>query len=1096
MFIREDTANTIEAKLAKALEGKRWIGELQITRDDFSILANVTHAQGKPEYVAKRMFVASMVFSARYAEFADEESINFWTRYLKDVWQIEYDQTFASTCRKYFREARAYLQEGYGMEFPVRPQTLLDVVSGVYLHAILPSYLLDDFAEFFLKVMPDLPAWQIAIDQSVEEIAQHWQTSLPPLYLRRRLLNFVTQTETNPTAARLAQTLATAALWYSEGQDAALINDALAPIEQSIWSQLLPKLRSEAGKAQRRARTPGLRIRWAWLYEENDILELHVKNMPLKGETSPDRLIWLPANAAKSVKVGEIAPEYGTAFCEVNAWQTEAGYHIDSATLIDIDQAGVVTAVNQQDRALSMPLPTGSLPKEDVVFFRIQSDDRLSVLTEQSALTDGLYAVSSKSSIVLAEAQEKIPLKPTRQLMVPRILRALGHDHAAVYDIKLPILVGEQRVEKRRTREAPTLTGARPLAGLIPSAMPVFEQGDIWVFFTLPFGVQIEKLSLRLTINNDAPKVISMADLRTQGAADPQEQRWRVRLNGLLPASCLFQVEVFSGLTCLNNELLIAALLPPEVTIQQPNSDTYHTIEQPPTIIVKGVSREQVELASDAVIETQADGVAIRWRDPRQDTALRLQLDGVSIPLTFGTRWSYAWAEPLSGSLLWEEALPDAILHVRGAPRAQFSITVADREPRPYELNARGIFDTKLSGDALIDILRTYQGERVPVYLQFGTNDKPIHLFTLIRPSFADFERKPELVKQAVRAFRDKMRASRRQGTIHGDSLLSLVPTTYVDTISESDLPSPLTHLRQITNRPYSEFEGTVFPKRNYQLNVSDTVSYPLTANDKGWSFSLPRWIAGNQEMIEVHITQEGNAVYARQKSLRQCRRCGGFYWQDDTTSKIKHGHGKFGIDGADLESEPISGSLTWLAPTTVTLQQHTPRFSRFIDEGAEHTFRLDQTRKRAREVLPASDPLSLGFYRHATARWVLRTDFDENLKQLRGSKDFVARITENFLSSDRRVLVIAGKWIAEQRVDRKIDENSWLMLDIAVMTLAVIARAYAHELDVNAILNNKAEEDQFMSLLKDAHAHCPELLIWAFCWTEVFFTHWRHSDR
>jgi hypothetical protein len=1093
MFIKADTANTIEAQLAKALERVTWIGELEISREDFGILAKVVHAQGKPQYVGKRTLATSMVFSARYAEFDDDEAINFWSRYLKDVWIADYDQTLAGTCRKYFRDARAFLQNYYGMEFPDRSETNFDVVSGVYMHAILPSYLLDDFAEFLLRVMPDVHAWQAAVDQSVEQIAQAWQHSLQPLYLRKRLFNFLTHSETSSTAARLAQTLATAALWYSENQDAAFIRASLAPIEQAVWDQLVPRLQGRNTQGKMRARTPGVRVRWAWLYEENDILELHVKNLPLKGESPPDRLVWLPLNDAKSVKVGETAPDYGTAFCEVNAWQTDTGYSIDSGILIDVDEIGAVVAVDQRDRVLSAPFPTGNLPSEDIVFFQLQSDERLAVLTEHTMLKDGMYAVSFKSSVALASAQDQTPLKPVRQLMVPRILKGLGHDRAGVYEIKLPILIGEKRIEKRRAREAPAIVGARPLAGLIPSAMPIYEHGDIWIVFTPPTGVPIERLSLRITVDNAPPKVISILDLKKQSVVEEQEQRLRVQLNGMLPESCLFQVEVFSGLTCLNNEPLIAALLPPEVIVESPTPDKYHTTDRPPMVIIKGVSREKIELASDATVTQNEKGISIQWCDPRQDAALRLHIGEVSIPLTFDTRWSYAWAEPLNGTLLWEDALPEAILHVRSAPHSRFSINVADCEPRYYQLNARGVFDTKLSTDALIDILRAYQGERVPVHLQFGDGDKPIHLFTLIRPSFADFERKPELIKQSVRAFRAKMRASRRKGQTQEEAMISLLPITYLSSLSESDVPPPLKQIQDVAKRSYEEFEGVVFPKRVYHLAVSPTISYPLVTAEKGWQISLVRWINGHQETVKVPIRQEGTVLYAQSKKFYQCRYCGEFYWLNDTGSKIKHGHGKFSVDGIDLETSPIVGSIKADMPPIADLASFRIRFGAYIDESIERTFRLDASRKRAREISIVQDPLSLDYYRFATAQWVLRQGFDESLKSLRSSANFVDRIVKRLCASTLRPLSFTGQWILSQQMKRNIERNSWLMLDLAVMTVAAIARSYAHEYP--PILQDDNEKALFTLLLNDAYSYCPELLTWALCWAEVFFTHWRHAD-
>ena len=1094
MITRLDTARTAESTLEQAFGSIRWIGELPLSQDDFENLAWIVRCQKEPGHVPYCTFATSMVFSARFAEFTDDESIQFWGKYQKDVWQRDNDSNFQTTCRDRFRQARAALREQFGFDFPDKEEAKQDVVSGVYLHAILPRYLQDDFADFFLKILPEAEHWRQAIDRPDDEL-ERWLTSIDiPPNTRRRLKHFITGNDTRLTAARLTRTLATAACWYSEGQEGQSIRDMLVPIEQAVWDQLVPMLHRQTrrdGRGSYSRRAAGARTRWAWLYDENDILELQVTSIVLKAGNAPDRVAWLPTSDAGRIQSGAEVPDYGAHYCEVNAWKTHDGFHIDSATLIDVDQGGVVVPVDEHDIALSDGLPTSDPPSGEIVFFRIQPDGRLAVQTERGKLTDGRYAISRKREVALCDGGTGQALHQQSALMVPRVLRAIGHDEAGVYALKLPVKVGDEIIQRARQRQTPLLEGA-VVPGLLPGALPVFEHGDVWVSFTLPARVRREHVRIRLTLNEDEAHTVALPQLpAADRAAEDAEGLLRIPITDHLPDGCLFQVEVFTGMDRLHSEPLIAALLPRGVRVIPSDTKQYYTLSQPPALTIHGVAPdriERIELASDADVSTNNDSVQVMWKDPRQDAALRLQLPEVSIPLTFDVRWMHAWAEPLSGNMLWETDPLEANLHVRGAPRTAYEIRVADGEPRRYELNARGVFDTRIRDDALIDLLSAYHGALPPVTLSFRGVPEPIALFTLVRPQFEQFEVMPALVKRAVRALLDHMRASRRRPGTSKDWLFGLVPPAHVPTVNTLQLPSPFPELAQVRLRDYSGFEGTAFPQRRTQLHLSPQRVLDVEKSADGYQLSMQRRTSNGPASVSVSLRVKDGDVWAEAPQLCQCERCMELFWEDDTTTIARHGHGEFSVRRRSLTSQPVLGQLVTIRPSLEEIRKFGPNLSKHHDREAERSFRMDDSGKRAREQKRSDDPLSADFHRFATAGWRLKSNFDGNLSKLRHSSDFVRRTLNGIADTQTPALACAAGIIHVLLPTTK----GWGWLDPTVLTLALLARSLAHGADARLTDDDALT---FEALLKDAQHNCPELLTWALCWMELIFTHWSITE-
>jgi len=1097
MFKNTDNLDQIEEKLKRELTTVTWVGDLAITETDFRWLKSSVRSMIKqPTKIPPRALMASMVFCARYAIFEDDENINFWGRYFKDVLNHDKTPPLENEYRQAFRGARAKLQDEYQFEFPT--ETTQDVVRGVYLHAILPAYLQDDFAQFFLKQYPNLADWEMCEKMFADEIAtQNEKLAFPST--TPRLVGFLQSRDTSITAARLIKTLATAAIWHHEGQDKESISAVLSAIEGQIWRELAPLLPMPGVLKVVSERSFSPRVRWAWLIDQNDILELHAKNIIITGDTPPDRLVWFSLAESAAISVGTPVPEYSDHYCEVNAWHTATGYIIDSATLIDIDSAGFVVAVDEHDNALSDPVLTSAPPTSAPALFRIQPDGQLAILSDQERLSDGDYAVSLPDGVALTDINGQT-LQPDYPLSIPRALREHGHTTAGKYTLKLPILLGNTRINKQRSRLSPLLEGDHLVAGLAPGVLPIYEAGDIWLRIDPP-SVPLSRLSLRLTIN-EAASIYSLSDLDSAGQitheSTQDRQTWRIRLSDYLPPACVLQVEVFGGTARMHGDPRVAGRLPPGVHVVASAPENFYTRQNPPTVRLDGINKDQIELASSAEVNANDNSSFVTWVDPRQDAALRVRFGVVMLPITFDVKWTTAWVEPLINGFLWEEALPEARLSVRGASRARFSITVADGEPRSYELNARGVMDIVIEQDALVEMLRAYHGERASVHIKFNGSTEASDLFTFIRPQFSEFEQYPEIVKDAIRAFKTYLRQQRRAALQADLGLLYVLPVEYYTHFPINGLSPDLAAVRSIQQGLYPEARA-LLPRHQEQLRLSETVVHRLHRDEEGIHIHLDRTFAQQQKMLDLPIKVRDRAlfVHASNGLLRQCLRCQDFYWADDSDAKLSHGHGKFGLESHDLTHKPILGTLENQPVALEDLRAFTVRFDAFIAPQKQGIFRIRDRPAGAEVKREAPAPLlTKAAYIQATADYVSNItsdpDVEKSFKRLTKSHEFIDKIIAYCDRQEVPTLVLAGRWLWTERHRDNRKLNDWTMLDPVVMTLAVVARAYAH----GYTLLTHDEMTDFRVLLSIAHKYCPKLLLWAMTWAELIFTHFQPQEE
>ncbi|GAF97126.1 unnamed protein product, partial [marine sediment metagenome] len=181
------------------------IGEIPFSRRSFEYICDliqqryIKNGRNKITQVPPALFVASMVFCARYSE---EEARKFWEPYADLVWKTKSDQYFQAVCRKHFLASKSFLLENYDFLFPIINEG--DVVRPIYYQAVIPYYLQSKFAKWLVERFEQL------LDFSIDDLPNVLQKEKSLDYVPPRLRNFVQQSETRDTAAKLIQQMAKA----------------------------------------------------------------------------------------------------------------------------------------------------------------------------------------------------------------------------------------------------------------------------------------------------------------------------------------------------------------------------------------------------------------------------------------------------------------------------------------------------------------------------------------------------------------------------------------------------------------------------------------------------------------------------------------------------------------------------------------------------------------------------------------------------------------------------------------------------------------------------------------------------------------------
>lgn len=892
------SAASSESEIEKTLEihfaNITWLGELNIDRNDYDKLTGALRRSIRGQY--PYMTIVAMVFTVRYAVYAEDETPNFWRKYARMVWgNTEADAVFQSTERQRFRAIRDHLIDRFGFHFPSRAETVQDVVRGIYLHALLPSYLQDDFAAWLVTWFRRDTNWRQLADASLTSIQELWQSGGPVSLagVRRRLRHFLEREESAPTAARLVQTLAIAASEYLDGEDARIIREMLSPIERDLWDQLVDvvePLRQQTNAASAK-RSKTLTIRFAW-HLLTDTLGVLTKNWTIEG-TAPDRLVWF--------KDPEALADYGQHFVSVNPWQTTSNWEVDSAFLPLPRLDGVIGLVDQHDHVLAtVPLPP--LPKDSLLFFKYNSENTMAVLTPIDRISDGEYLIISRTDCAyeVRHAHHEQVVTAQGSFVLPSLLQGAGFDFAKHYKIKLPvniILINDRNdehtifVRNKRGVISVVLDGATALPSISP--ITCYHSPKLRIVNVAGIQDHIKRLRLRLVMNDRVITEQYLADMILDQDEDDiliDLSRYGVTMPGL------YEVKLQRNFSSVLSDPLVFVLLSSEVRFTYPDPTNYYSYQHPFRLTIRSCATEQVT-APHAEVRDEGDAVHVDWTNPLAACAFRLRMGEVDIPFHLDVHWRHVWIDPDSSWLLPAD-LDDTVIQIIGQRGDRFLLHVDRLPPRPIDLGASGSYARLIANDPIYDMIRESPALRVSVHATDGQTTWP--LFTVDNRVESHYS---TAAQQAIRSLRILRRRSQPQAYI--DALVSLLalPRDFlvdIPTVKPTDLANPFDVLQEIDSLiPTLSYE--LVPAMEIDLSFGDNCTLRAMipqAPSKQFEVKGRVMIRRDERIartVDVVIkAADDRALQVQwlpeQDKLFVCQVCGAIFL-DDPTERLTHSH-------------------------------------------------------------------------------------------------------------------------------------------------------------------------------------------------------------
>ena len=445
MFNLLMTSDETEHVLERLLESVDWVGALEITESDFNTLAMMVRRRGRRgkmlyvDDVPPIMLVTSMVFSARYANAGADERPSFWLNYAQQVWDLPADspsrQSLEQHCRSIFRETRSHLEQRYGFYFPEKLHSSdQDVVGGIYLHAVIPRYLQDDFAHWLIDLWRRGGAtWQQIIDMPLETLIDTLQQDTSLSYVPVRLRNYVRGDETRETTARLVQALFRAASLYEEGKSPEFIAGMLSAVERPLWRELAKALEVAWQTSKSPAVSSSRQPHWDWVWmPESDSFGVRLRGVEVQGESPPDRGVFV--NDLNDL------PDY-PCFTEVFPRRDGDSWLVDEA-LLDFNRIsnaeGYFVLVDTEDRPVSKPIDIHPPPSQSFYFFKIGRDTFATLVDVTQVRSDGDWMIALAQHAVMENSSGNV-LIPNRQYAVPAVLDAIGAITAGLFQVTLPL---------------------------------------------------------------------------------------------------------------------------------------------------------------------------------------------------------------------------------------------------------------------------------------------------------------------------------------------------------------------------------------------------------------------------------------------------------------------------------------------------------------------------------------------------------------------------------------------------------------------------------------------------------------------------------
>lgn len=717
------TAWRIDALLMEALREVDLIGELPISKPAFN---QITDVMRREFYVSRRLritrvwpalFVASMVFCARYSEETDR---NFWTPYARLVWNLSAaPQAFQNQCRSHFAGCRKWLTREYGLDFPVIPEHPGSVVRPVFYHAVIPFYLQDNFARW--------------LSENLERLREYDTDSMPVVlrtdpslvYVVPTLRRFLQDEETIHSAAELIAHLNEAARLFLEGEED-IASLMINPIQRALWKEIELVLTEKVERENiRRVRQP--KLTWIWSLENSELM-LRLTNVSAEPGHQPDVCVWTDktrVDLARSDVLERVSP-----------WRRPDGrWLVDEVLVADGPPDGqvYVLSVEHDDHAPDVVYQADvpPLPSDLVVFFRVSRGD-WGTWVDHPRVTDGKWLVSMAADVEIV-GEDGQPCQWVEPKYLPDMLREhAGHARAGIINLELPGAVFHKGRELFRIERQPDSVGQPWVNGphMVPDLSshipPVFTNWPVKL--TIPFSEADRLNRITLTIRSSGKMHVAqlLDEMLERGTLEKTPDGGEVALNKIVPETAgVFVVDLRRGLQSLLDEPVQFAVLP-GISLQPPDFNLLYLPTHLPTAYIGGVYAEQVVIPHGAECQPEAEGVKITWCDLRRpECSLRLVISGQQIPLAWPIKRVWAWVDGLgSDGTLRAKLRNEALIHVRG-PRDQWLAwrITNDSQERQFKLGARGESDFILAQDQLIEMVEHCSQTHVTVNLSAGEDE-------------------------------------------------------------------------------------------------------------------------------------------------------------------------------------------------------------------------------------------------------------------------------------------------------------------------------------------------------------------------------------
>ncbi len=1083
-------------KLEKILREAMWytdfIGELPIEHSMFDVLTTwlqhryVQDNNGRRKVLIDRVqpatLVTSMVFSARYS---NDEKRQFWDSYSRQVWGTEPSQMLSNRGRESFRSAVEKLENVTRMAFPIMAGVFVDY--HVHRHVLLPAYLHDDVANWLKKHLRTLV--QVEPRQAVADLLS--DSSIQ--YLAPRVQAFLNSETTRDIAVNLLEQMVVAVQRFHDGETAEAIADLLInPIERSLWNELAESLNQQP-TVRRNVRRAD--IQWVWARLEDD-WQLRIRNF--YSDQRPVEAVWRSSEKATSTL--EIV-------ADIEPWKRDDGvWYVDEVLLADGALKGQVSLYAAQNREL-LTLTTPPLPAGDFIIYRPTQQEQFAIPVESSlGLSNGHWLISSTSTVEVRDTNDRIVMPIQSDIYIPQPLRvATGHKQAASYRLDFPakILVnGQTFTIPRRTDSIgqPWLTRENQIQ-VSPSVPPAFTDNRIM----LCFPDRADDL-IRLSL------VIQTAGFQRRWAIDELttylqtvEDGCQLDLSHVLPfQGGIFTIDVQRGLRSVLPAPLQCTLLP-DVSIIPPDESRVYWQNELPTVWIGGISREQI---GDSHLKVLSDdeGWRITWDDLRQsDFRLPIRFGEQQITLAWRLKRHYAFLDKLqSDQTIPVENLPEATLTIYGISGETVVLNVNGAiytdQIKGYRRNEDRLI-MPLMRHRLLDLIHEQKVENIELSIQMSEHSWQIG--SILREKQAT----PSLPKQQPTRQPLQIQIQSDEEKIFLNQL-----NERLSAIHRSD-----EWISQYDLLPGWAVTGTgllfCYTRGNYIYKLPVTPEVLSHRGQEGCGHVLlkldgfrfernyGKWGRNIRDKTELRIKiplQEPNSDSSMAQltdddldemwCAYQCHYCGeviGNRLSSLATYRHQQLHAHEQSNGAQFNDlfygQPLRGDIT--IEKWNTIDKPIIPYSLYFDPEWHSVCEQAPTPNKFPE-----HPLKLEAYQFATLRHVVRrTKYVDEYNILAGHIALAqvrAKIKSHLKQYPLPMLSAVVRFL-----DALSQETS---IDTQIVSLAVIHRLHdlrdpgSRDLE-ESIGVDKRQNQQFMQM---AMRVCPELLLWAFSWVELFYVH------